>query len=500
MSCVRVEMAASTGSRASAGRVGTGPAWLALAVLAALPLFGLGLRGLAEAWARPEFSHGPVIPALSFYLFLHALKAVPPAEAPVTDRWPGVAVIALALALALLGNLVQIDDLVFYALIVWTWGLVLTGFGWRRGRAFWPAVLHLVFMLPLPQFLYWQVSTALQFLSSELGVGVLRLAGIPVYLEGNVIDLGVMQLMVAEACSGLRYLFPIMSFTYVFAVLYRGPLWLKLALLTAAVPLAIAMNALRIAAIGLMVDRLGVAPAEGFLHAFEGWAVFLACIGVLFLMAKGLQRLAGDRRRLGDALDLDFSGLGGQLARVRDTAPSPALIAAACLTAALSAAWLAAPPRTAAAAPRAPFADFPLELAGWSGATAALAPGIERVLAADDYLAALYRHPAEAEPVDLFLSWYRSQTGGSFIHSPEVCLPSAGWEVAAIQAVRVPLPGTRLGALTLNRAVIQEESSGSWSTTGSRAAAGMSPATSPPSSTPSSTACGAAAPTAGWCG
>ena len=84
-------------------------------------------------------------------------------------------------------------------------------------------MLHLVFMLPLPQFLYWQVSTALQFVSSEVGVALVRGMGVPVYLEGNVIDLGVYQLQVAEACSGLRYLFPIMSFTYVFAVLYRGP-------------------------------------------------------------------------------------------------------------------------------------------------------------------------------------------------------------------------------------------------------------------------------------
>ncbi len=299
--------ASSSGARAGIGQA-TGPAWLALAIVATLPLFGFGLRGLAEAWSQPEFSHGPVIPLLSFYLFLHELKKVPPAEA--SDRWPGVAFIALALGLALVGNLVRIDDIVFYALIVWTWGLVLTGFGWRRGRIFWPSVLHLVFMLPLPQLLYWQVSNGLQFLSSELGVGMLRLAGVPVYLEGNVIDLGIMKLMVAEACSGLRYLFPIMSFTYVFAVLYRGPLWLKLVLLFSAVPLAVAMNALRIGLIGILVDRFGPAQAEGFLHLFEGWAVFLACIGILFLMAKAMQRLSGDRRRLGEALDLDFSGLG----------------------------------------------------------------------------------------------------------------------------------------------------------------------------------------------
>ena len=163
--------------------------------------------------------------------------------------------IGLALLMALVGNLVQIDDLVFYALIVWVYGLVLVGFGARRGLVFWPSVLHLVFMLPLPQFLYWQVSTALQFVSSEVGVALVRGMGVPVYLEGNVIDLGVYQLQVAEACSGLRYLFPIMSFTYVFAVLYRGPVWHKLVLLLSAVPLAVLMNSVRIGVIGLLVDR-----------------------------------------------------------------------------------------------------------------------------------------------------------------------------------------------------------------------------------------------------
>ena len=202
-------------------------------------------------------------------MFLRETRAVPPVGAG-DDRWPGVAVLGRGLALALLGNLVQIDDLVFYALIVWIFGLILVGFGWRRGLVFWPSVLHLVFMLPLPQFLYWKVNTTLQFLSSEIGVSVLRLMAVPVFLEGNVIDLGVMKLMVAEACSGLRYLFPIMSFSYVFAVLYRGPVWHKLSLLLAAVPLAILMNALRIGAIGLLVDRYGIAPGRGLPACLRG--------------------------------------------------------------------------------------------------------------------------------------------------------------------------------------------------------------------------------------
>ena len=124
----------TAGGVAAAGWNPLGVLWLAVAVLAALPLFGFGLAGLAAAWTRPEYSHGPVIPLLSFYMFLHEMKAVPPAAGtPAGNRWPGVAVIGLALVMALVGNLVQINDLVFYALIVWVFGLVLVGFGARRG-------------------------------------------------------------------------------------------------------------------------------------------------------------------------------------------------------------------------------------------------------------------------------------------------------------------------------------------------------------------------------
>ncbi len=430
--------------------------WLTLAIVSTLPLFWYGLTGLATAWSRPEFSHGPVIPCLSFYMFLRELKDVPPNQRPVTDRWPGIAVIALALAIALLGNLVQITDIVFYALIVWVAGLILTGFGWARGIVFWPSVLHLVFMLPLPQFLYWKVNTTLQLVSSEIGVALVQLASVPVFLDGNIIDLGIYKLQVAEACSGLRYLFPIMSFTYVFAVLYRGPVWHKMVLLLSAIPLAVLMNSLRIGIIGILVDRYGIAQAEGFLHAFEGWVIFLGCIAILFGMAKVMQWLSGDRRPLGEALELDFSGLGHEMARVRTTEASRALIAAACLTAAISAAWMLAPARAVATPERDPFSLFPRQIGDWAGASAALDPQVEATLGADDYLAAFYRSPGEAEGVDFFLTYYRKQTQGDAIHSPAVCLPGAGWEVFSIDPVEIDLPGTGFGTFKLNRALIQK--------------------------------------------
>jgi hypothetical protein len=55
-------------------------------------------------------------------------------------------------------------------------------------------------------------------------------------------------------------------------------------------------------AIGLLVDRHGIAQAEGFLHVFEGWVIFISCIALLFLLAIAMRRLSGERGRLGEAV------------------------------------------------------------------------------------------------------------------------------------------------------------------------------------------------------
>ena len=196
--------------------------WLALVTVGAGFFFQEGFDALLIAWQLPEYSHGPLIPVLSGLLFLRQLKEYPPNPGPIQDRWIGVTVIVAAIAFGALGKLANIPDIVAYALILWVGGVLLVSFGWKTGRHFWPPVLHLVYMLPLPDTFYYKMSTVLQLVSSELGVWFLRLLAVPVFLEGNIIDLGVLKLHVAEACSGLRYLFPILSFSYIFALLYRG--------------------------------------------------------------------------------------------------------------------------------------------------------------------------------------------------------------------------------------------------------------------------------------
>ena len=430
---------------------------LALATLAAGWFFIDGLDALLLAWQTPEYSHGPLIPVLSALMFLRELKQYPAPDGPVRDRWPGVAVLALAFACGALGKLAQVDDIVAYATIIWVAGIILVTMGWSRGRHFWPAVLHLVYMLPLPATLYYKVSIWLQMVSSEIGVSILKLLSVPVFLEGNIIDLGVMRLHVAEACSGLRYLFPIMSFSYIFAVLYQGPKWHKAVLLLAAVPITVLMNSVRIAAAGIIANVYGIEWLEGFTHFFEGWVIFIICIVLLFALARVMLLFHPGRPTLGDALDLETTGLLAQAGRIRHIAPSAALVAAAFLGLAALAAWQMVPQDRGQPVARSAFALFPTRLGDWQqrGPEERLTPEIAKALGADDYRQVTMMRDAATPTVGLFMAFYHDQSKGG-VHSPEICLPSSGWEIARLERVDIaPRLGVD-GAFLLNRAIIQK--------------------------------------------
>ena len=428
--------------------------WLAVALIGTGVFFADGLDALFAAWSLPEYSHGPLIPVLSGLLLLRQLKDIPVEPGPKTDRWAGVAMILLAIGVATLGKLSSISDIVAYATIIWVGGLLLVSFGWNTGKHLWPPVLHLVYMLPLPGVLYYKMSTWLQLISSELGVAMLQVLSVPVHLDGNIIDLGVYKLHVAEACSGLRYLFPILSFSYIFAVLYRGPMWHKAVLLISAAPITVLMNAIRIAIGGFLVNHFGEGWLEGFSHFFEGWVIFISCILILFALAWVMLRFQRTRMGLVEALDLDTDGLWTQARRVRLIQPSAALMTSVAILVAALSIFQLVPERAQSSVPRDSFRHFPVQLDSWRASThRALDPAVEQNLGADDYHQVTLSAPGRPD-VGLFMAWYADQSQGG-VHSPEICLPGAGWEIAWLERDDIAAQMGSETAFEINRAVIQ---------------------------------------------
>ena len=446
-------------SKATGGRLNWGLFWLVIVILASGIFFSSGFDVLLDAWSRPEYSHGPLIPVLSALMFLRDLKEYPPQPGPKKDRWQGFAFVVLAVLIASTGLLLNAASFVAYAMIIWVGGILLISFGWRTGKHFWPPVLHLVFMLPLPGMLYYEVSTFLQLVSSELGVFFLKMVGVSVFLDGNIIDLGLLKLHVAEACSGLRYLFPILSFSYVFAFLYQGPKWHKVVLLLAAAPIAVFMNSVRIALAGIIVQWFGVEWLEGFTHFFEGWIIFMVSVILLVVLAWVLMKLNPGKMSLVDALDVDTQGIFGQFKRVKLVQPSAALITAAILMIVCASAWPLVPERTRVAPDRFSFALFPNQLGQWEqrGEKHRFSPDVERGLAADDYVAAQYSRSASAHSLDFFAAWYQDLSADGVQHTPEICLPGAGWEIAEVHKVDLSNALSLETPFNVNRVIIQKE-------------------------------------------
>jgi exosortase D (VPLPA-CTERM-specific) len=445
-------------AKATGGWLNWGLVWLAVTVIASGVFFSSGFDVLLDAWSKPEYSHGPLIPVLSALMFLRELKQYPPQPGPKSDRWQGLIVVLVAISIAVTGVLLHAASFVAYAMIIWVGGVLLISFGWRTGKHFWPPVLHLVFMLPLPGLLYYEVSTVLQLISSELGVWFLRIAGVPVFLDGNIIDLGVLKLHVAEACSGLRYLFPILSFSYIFAFLYQGPTWHKVLLLLAAAPIAVFMNSVRIAMAGILMQRFGAEWLEGFTHFFEGWVIFMASVFILIFLAWVLLKLNPRKMSMAEAFDLDTEGVLSQFVRLKLVQPSRAMIAAAILMIVAAIGWPLIPERIAVAPDRFDFALFPGELGEWRqfGDERRFSPEVEKTLAADDYLAVQYSRSITAPTLDFFTAWYKDLSVDGVLHTPEICLPGAGWEIAGVEKVD---KSSELGLDTpfnVNRVIIQK--------------------------------------------
>ena len=427
-------------------------ACLLLAVALAVGVAFEGLRQMVEQWSgREEYSHGFLIPLITAYLIwqrwpeLRALK--------FEGNWSGsVLVLAGALAFAA-GELSSLYVIVQYSFLVMLYGVILSLVGWRAFRLMMVPLLILFFMIPLPNFLYNNLSAQLQLLSSEIGVAVIRLFGISVFLEGNVIDLGTYKLQVVEACNGLRYLFPLTTLGFLMAYFFHAPLWKRVVIFISTVPITVLMNSFRIGVIGVTVDRWGQEMADGFLHDFEGWVIFMACFGVLFVEMWLLMRLTGDKRALREVFGLDPPAPGHGFALALAGPLPRALLASTAILLVAAVVTHVMPARQEVVPARAEFGDFPLQVSDWDGRREKMEQVYVDALKFTDYALFDYRDPA-GNLINFYVAYYASQRKGESVHSPRSCLPGGGWEIQSLDQVAVD--DARVGGVPLrvNRVLI----------------------------------------------
>ena len=426
-----------------------------LAPLAALWVgYPAGMEWLIGHWNSEEYSHAFLIPVVGAYMAL--LSQSPAGESPKGSRVWGVPLLSLGVLMLLLAHYGMMVSLYGFSLLTMVYGLFLGLAGWDAAKRNLPALGLLMFMVPMPTQMFNSMSSSLQLVSSSLGAAMIELAGITVHLEGNVIDIGTMQLQVVEACSGLRYLLPLIALAYIVAVFSGATMLRGGALLLAAIPITILMNSLRIALTAVFSEYLDVNTAEGFLHDFEGWVIFFPALGLLLLFNVALSKLAGRDTARSEWMLVPQGGFGSSLTAATKglaLAGRTPLIAAMILMAAVALVPRVLYAKTVVTPLREPFAVFPLDLNDWKGQHQRMDVVYRNALPWSDYLLANYVKPGGGF-VNVFVPYFPSLYGDTYTHNPAVCLPGNGWviEEEGIKELRNgEQPGRRL--LRINRLV-----------------------------------------------
>lgn len=423
-------------------------AGLACAVVAS---YGEPVLEAVRRWSlQDEYSHGFLIPAISAWMLWTRRRAL--IESLGQPSWTGLLVGALAGGIHIVGELSALSTLSQIGMILALFGVSLSIGGTALLRVTFLPIAFLAFAIPLPYFLDSTLSWRLQLLSSQLGVTFIRLIDVPVYLEGNVIDLGNFKLQVVEACSGLRYLYPLLSLGFLVAWLFQGPMWQRTVLFLSAIPIAIVMNSVRLLVVALLVNRWGPEQAEGPLHLFEGWVLFLAC--ALLLLAEGyILARCGHRRPFSEV----FRPPSIHPRKSEPTEPAKNIygymIVYLVLLCATTLADVAVAKRQELIPERIPFVQFPSTLGAWHGRTSSLEPQVEHFLGLTDYVLSDYTR-ADARGVNLYVAYYASQRKGVSPHSPQVCIPGDGWHIVDFERTSY-VDQDRGISVPLNRVVIE---------------------------------------------
>ena len=264
---------------------------LQLAVLAALVyvlFWGILVDMANDWWNEPAWSQGMLLPPLALYIAWINRESI--TRCPALGDVRGLWLTGLACLTLLLGKLSAEFFMMRIAFVILLAGLVWSFWGAGRLRMLRFPLLLLATMVPLPVTLYNSLAAPLQLFASDMATRFAQFVGISVFRDGNIIQLASISLGVEEACSGLNSLSALVVGSLLLGYVVCTKLSSRGVLVLLSIPLAIAVNVVRVAGTAIIADY-DQAFAMGFYHAFSGWLVFVGGFGFLYLLAKMLHRV-----------------------------------------------------------------------------------------------------------------------------------------------------------------------------------------------------------------
>lgn len=242
--------------------------------------------GLVFDWQDGgDFSHGFLVPICTMLLIWSRRASL--SRAPRTSTLGGALLLAVGIGMELVGSAASELYLQRTSMLPFLLGWLLLLEGRSRTSILAFPVCFLLFMIPPPTLFWTSLSLPLQLLASGVAESALRLSGIDVVREGNILHLEGCSLEVASACSGIRSLVALLALATLLAegtllglATTRSRLG-KVILVFSAVPVAVTVNALRVTLAAFLASSAGKETVDRF-HEASGLAMFVVAFAMLF--------------------------------------------------------------------------------------------------------------------------------------------------------------------------------------------------------------------------
>jgi exosortase A len=246
--------------------------------VAFLALFWESIGTLTAVWNTSTFSHGVLIfPVAAFLIWncRRTLLQIDPRPEPV-----GLVLLAGSVCVWLVADVMGIRLGQHFALIAMFQCLVLAIFGWSVVKQILFPLFFLFFAVPFGNFLI----PPLQDVTAHLSVAFLRLTGIPVYLDELFIHIPTGSFVVAEACSGIRFLISTIVLGVLLANVMFKSWWRRLVIICLSLIIPIIANGVRAYGIVIIAHLSDFQVAVGADHILYG-GIFFGLVTLCLLAA-----------------------------------------------------------------------------------------------------------------------------------------------------------------------------------------------------------------------
>ena len=417
-------------------------------------------------WTDENYSHGLLVPFVIGYIVYLEFDELKKAVSKPSFLFGG-ALIGFALLMLLGGTLGAELFTQRISLVVMLAGIVIYFFGAKILKMLVVPFALLLLAIPIPQIIFNKIAFPLQIYASQTAVWGIRLFEVPSVRKGNVIEIlpnGAMQVValeVVEACSGIRSLMTLVTLALILAYFTRSKnqstkdkrfdflknfdFWRTIVLMLAAIPIAVFTNAARVTGTGVLTYYYGRRAAEGTIHEASGWLVYVAALGLLitfnFILKKF--RVQSPESRVQSS----------EIPNSKSQIPNllyPLL--AALIISGIFINWFEQ--RGEAEVARRPLSEIASDLGDWrqKGDAIRFDVSTETILRTTDYTMREYA-TRDGRLANLYIGYYASQRTGATYHSPQNCLPGAGWVMNQPQFIEIVTPSGR--TFTANKFIVE---------------------------------------------